>query len=59
MTLPSEIKELQNKIKELKAEKDMIGSVILMQVGRIIRESDFIDETSKDKLVEAIWKGRN
>ena len=58
MTMPSEIKELGNKIKELQAEKEMIGTVILHQITRDVRQADFLSEEQKDKLVKLLWEGR-
>lgn len=53
--MPSEIKELQAKIKELKNEKEMIGTIILMEVNRIIRRSEFLLNEQKDRLISNIW----
>ena len=58
MTMPSEIKELRNKIKELQTEKEMIGTVILHQITRDVRQADFLSEEQKDKLVNLLWEGR-
>ena len=58
MTMPSEIKELRNKIKELQSEKEMIGNVILHQITRDVRQADFLSEEQKDKLVKLLWEGR-
>ena len=58
MTMPSEVKELRNKIKELQTEKEMIGTVILHQITRDVRQADFLSEEQKDKLVNLLWEGR-
>lgn len=56
--LESERKELRNKIRELQNEKEQIGTVILMEVNRIINTSDCITEEQKTMLLSLIWKGR-
>lgn len=58
MTMPSEVKELRNKIKELQTEKEMIGTVILHQITRDVRQADFLSEEQKDRLVNLLWEGR-
>ena len=55
---PSLEKELRSKIRELQEEKLMVGTVILHQVCRRIREADFIDDESKEKLVSLFWQDR-
>ena len=56
--LPSDIKHLKDQIRNLKEEKQLIGTVILHQVTRVIREAEYLNEESKDKLISEIWKGR-
>ena len=56
--LPSDIKHLKDQIRMLKEEKQLIGTVILHQVNRIIREAEYLDTEVKDKLISDIWKGR-
>ena len=58
MTMPSLERELRNKIKELQTEKEMIGTVILHQLTRDVRQADFLSEEQKDKLVNLLWEGR-
>ena len=58
MTMPSEVKELRNKIKELQSEKEMIGTVLLHQLTRDVRQADFLSEGQKDKLISLLWEGR-
>ena len=58
MTLPSEIKELKNKIRELKEQKYEIGSVILHEVTRIINTADYLSEEQKTHLLNEIWYKR-
>ena len=55
---PSLEKELRNKIRELQEAQLMCGTVILHQITRVVRESDFLDEEQKDKLINLIWHGR-
>ena len=56
--LPSDIKHLKDHIRMLKEEKQLIGTVILHQVNRIIREAEYLNEETKGKLIGDIWKGR-
>lgn len=56
---PSLEKELRSKIRELQEEKLMVGTVILHQITRVVREADFLDEESKEKLISLIWYGRD
>lgn len=58
MTMPSEIKELRNKIKELQESQKMVGTVILHQVARKVRACDFLDEEEKDKLINILWQDK-
>lgn len=58
MTMPSLERELRNKIKELQTEKEMIGTVILHQLTRDVRQADFLSEEQKDRLVNLLWEGR-
>lgn len=58
MTMPSEIKELRNKIKELQEAQKMVGTVILHQIARKVRACDFLDEEQKDKLIKLFWQDR-
>lgn len=57
MTMPSEIKELRSKIKELQEAQKMVGTVILHQVARKVRACDFLDNEQKDKLINILWFG--
>lgn len=59
MTMPSELKELRSKIRELQEEKLMVGTVILHQVCRRIREADFLDDEQKEKLISMFWEDRS
>ena len=58
MTMPSEVRELKDKIRQLKEAQLMCGTVILHQITRVVREADFLDEHQKDKLISLIWHGR-
>ena len=58
MTLPSEIRELHERIKQLNIEKELIGTVILHQITRDVRQADFLSEEQKDKLISLFWEGR-
>lgn len=58
-TLPSEIKHLKDQIRALQEEKKLVGTVILQQITRIVREAEYLSEESKDKLISDIWKGRD
>ena len=58
MILPSEVKELKDKIRQLQEDQLMTGTVILHQITRVVREADFLDENQKDKLISLIWHGR-
>jgi len=55
----SEIKELKDKVKQLQAEKEMIGATILFEVTRVLNTSDIITEQQRDVLVAEVWKGRH
>lgn len=55
MTMPSEIKELRSKIRELEEQKLMVGTVILHQIARKVRACDFLDDEQKDKLIDILW----
>lgn len=57
--LNSTEKELKDKIRRLEEEKLMVGTVILHQVCRRIREADFLDDESKEKLVSMFWEDRS
>lgn len=54
--LNSEKKELNDKIRQLKEEMDVIRTKTLCGVNRIINTSDYLDDKQKEKLLEAIWK---
>lgn len=56
--LPSAEREYKDKIRQLQIEKEQIGSVILMEVNRLINTADYLSEEQKTKLLTALWKGR-
>ena len=56
--LPSAEREYKDKIRQLQIEKEQIGSVILMEVSRLINTADYLSEEQKTKLLTALWKGR-
>lgn len=56
--LPSEVKELKDKIRQLQENQFMTGTVILHQITRVVREADFLGDEQKDKLINLIWHGR-
>lgn len=59
MILPSEVKELKDKIRQLQEDQFMTGTVILHQVARKIREADFLDDDQKEKLIKLFWQDRS
>ena len=56
--LPSVEREYKDKIRQLQIEKEQVGSVILMEVNRLINTSEYLSEEQKTKLLIALWKGR-
>lgn len=55
---PSLEKELRSKIRELEESRKMIGTVILHQIDRKVRECNFLDEEQKDKLISLFWQDK-
>lgn len=58
MTLPSEIKELKNKVRELEEDHYMIGTIVLHEVTRIVNMAEYLSEEQKVQLLSEIWKNR-
>lgn len=56
--LPSVEREYKDKIRQLQIEKEQVGSVILMEVTRLINTAEYLSEEQKTKLLIALWKGR-
>lgn len=59
MTLPSTVRELEEKIKTLQNEKDTICGYTLQQVTRMINTSDILSEDQKYLLVKEVWRSRD
>ena len=56
--LPSEVKELKDKIRQLQENQFMTGTVILHQIARKVRACDFLDDEQKDELIKLFWRER-
>lgn len=57
--MPSEIKEMKNKIRELQEEMKTIGAVILQDISRVINTSKCLTEEQKTLILDEIWKYRS
>ena len=53
--LPSEWKLLNDKLTQLKNEKESIRSQTLRNINRIIVEADFLTADQKDSILDLIW----
>lgn len=54
--LPSEWKLLNDKLTQLKNEKESIRGQTLRNVNRIVLEADFLSTEQKDLILEMIWR---
>lgn len=54
--LPSERKELTDKIEKLRQEKDQLYAAVLRKVNGIIVRSDVLTQEQKTNLLSLIWK---
>lgn len=54
--LPSEWKRLNDKLTQLKNEKESIRGQTLRNVNRIVLEADFLSTEQKDLILEMIWR---